>query len=364
MSGVLTVMKDRIEFPFHEKIRFFGRCADRKELNARFFNWSGSGFTFSFVGSEVRCRLLGCLRGEDIPDEASRAYIAVFIDDFPRCTARFPIVSADGWYTLAEGLPCKHHTVRVIKDTEAGYGRAAVAAVETDGCFADAPALRDRRIEFIGDSITCGYGNLCSNASPDFTTAEESFVNTYAFYACEALDCEAEVVAASGNGFHRDYGCNSVNLIPELYEYTDKLLDGHLGMPAERWNFSRQKCDMIVMKLGQNDFQYCSGADLADDCKTEQRLQKRRAEFESSVRRFFTRILEARRGIPILLIYESDMGLKKELLSGISGLSERVKLLEIKPKRDYEGVGANGHYSVCTHARVGLLVAERIRELL
>ncbi len=364
MPELLTEMKDRIEFPFPEKIRFFGRCADRKALNARFFNWSGAGFTFSFVGSEVRCRLLGGIQGESVPDKASRAYIAVFLDDCTSCTARFPIDQDDGWYTLAEGLPCKHHTVRVIKDTEAGYGRAAVAAIETDGCFADAPAPRKRRIEFIGDSITCGYGNLCSNASPDFTTAEESFVNTYAFFACEALGCEAEVVAASGNGFHRDYGCNAVNLIPELYEYTDKLLDGHLGLAAERWSFSDQKCDMIVIKLGQNDFQYCSGADLTDDGRTEQRLKERRVEFEGSVRTFFKRLLEARPGIPILLIYESDMGLKKELLSGVDGLSERVKLLEIKPKREYEGVGANGHYSVCTHARVGLLVAERLKELL
>ena len=364
MSGMLTGMKERMEYPFSEKVRFFGRCADGTEIEARYFNWSGAGFTFSFVGSEVRCRLLGGILGEGIPDEASRAYIAVFVDDCADCTARFPITRADGWYTLAEGLPWKQHTVRVIKDTEAGYGRAAVAAIETDGYFADAPAPKKRRIEFIGDSITCGYGNLCSNASPDFITAEESFVHTYAFFACEALGCEAEVVAASGNGFHRDYGCNFVNLIPELYEYTDKLLHGHLGLEPERWDFSHQKCDLVVIKLGQNDFQYCSGADLPEDQKTEQRLQERRLEFEGSVRRFFKRLLEVRAGIPILLIYESNMGLKKEILSGVSDFLTRVELLEIKPKQEYEGVGANGHYSVCTHARVGLLVAERIRELL
>ena len=58
-----------------------------------------------------------------------------------------------------------------------------------DGALMDPPAGAGRLIEVIGDSITCGYGNLGTLADADcFTT--ESHWDTYGAVAARALGAE------------------------------------------------------------------------------------------------------------------------------------------------------------------------------
>lgn len=62
--------------------------------------------------------------------------------------------------------------------------------------------------------------------------------------------------------------------------------------------------------------------------------------------------------------YETDMGLKNELIEAVKVANCGIHTLETSPKREREGVGTNGHYSVCTHARVAAEVANAIKKLL
>lgn len=346
------------------KISFFGRVAETENCDAVFFNWSGSGFAFRFKGTSAKCRLLGAIGEEEVPFVNDRAYISVFIDDIPFATARFEVNQTSGEYILAENLPFGEHTVYVFKDTEVGYGRVAVEELFADGELLEKPKPQPLKIEFIGDSITCGYGNICSTASSEFVTREESFTQTFAFLTSRILKADISVVSASGNGFYHDYGCNTHNLIPELYEYADKLLHDHCGQTAQKWDFSKDKCDLTVVKLGQNDAQYCMGANLPEAERTESVISERKEEFYKSARAFFEKISNLRKNTPILLIFESDMYLKNEVIRASQDADCSIQTLEFVNKREYEGVGANGHYSVYTHARVANLVANKIREIL
>ncbi|MCQ2449246.1 MAG: hypothetical protein MJ132_03550 [Clostridia bacterium] len=346
-----------------KEIRYFGRTPISEEIGARFFDWSGSGFAFSFEGTSARAKIVCGKPSDDVPAENDRAYIGVFVDGNDYETARFPLDGKDKTYTLAENLPYGKHTVYVVKETEMWYGRAGLAQIECDGEFCEAPAAKPTKIEFIGDSITCGYGNLCSNKSGEFVTREENFSNTYAALTAKMLDSEASVVAASGSGFFHDYGCSTSNLIPELYEYTDKLLSLHTGNEPERWNYAADSCNAVVIKLGQNDGQYCSGADLPEEQRTPDVLSRRRADYQVAAYRFFMRIIELRPDTPILYICEEDMLLKEESLAAAKQTC-KIETLVFKGKREYEDVGANGHYSVYTHARVAKLVANKLKDML
>ncbi len=362
-SQGVAYMSDFLNVSAGENARFFGRTV-KTEDGITFFNWSGSGFVFRFRGTAARCVLHAGVSGNDVPQPADRGYIGVYLDGLPYCTARFPIDRQVGEYILAEGLPFGEHTVCVIKETEAAYGRAGVSQIMTDGEILTPPPQAKLRLEFIGDSITCGYGNICSNASPDFVTAEENFSQTYAAVAARILDAEISVVAASGNGFYHDYGCNTHNLIPELYCYTDKFFHGSCGVAPEKWDFKKDRKDAVIIKLGANDYQFCSGADLPEEQRSERLLATRRLEFTDIASAFFRKVSKCRPGTPIIFIYESDIGLKNELLEAVKKANAGIHTMEIMPKRPYEGVGANGHFSVFTHARVGELLAAEIRRII
>ena len=340
-----------------ENARFFGRTLENGQ--EVYFDWSGSGFEFCFEGTAAYAEFSV---GGQTPDPGDRAYLGVYVDDMPYLSARFPL-TGNGKYALAENLPYGEHKIKVIKDTEMWYGRAAVSKIMTDGKVLPLPDKKKLNIEFIGDSITCGYGDICSNASPDFITREESFAETYAAKTAIMLDADISVVAASGNGFYHDYGCSTNNLIPELYLYQDKLLSLSLGLELKPRDFSEDKCDLVVIKLGQNDGQYCMGADTPPDLFTKEEEASRKAAFKDRAAEFFKTVLKLRKGVPVILIYESDMFLKNEVVCAAKETGGKINLLEITPKRDYEGVGANGHFSTYTHTRLANLLIKRIKEI-
>lgn len=344
-------------------IRYNGRTVDHDAVGARFFNWSGSGFEFSFIGTSVSAKFVTGNINEPVPNENERAYIGVFVDGSVYETARFPLDKNGGLYVLAEDLAVGTHTVRVVKETEMWYGKSGLVSLVCDGEFLPLSEKRKSMIEFIGDSITCGYGNLCSNRSPEFVTGEENFSNSYAAVTARDLGLSVSVIAASGNGFFHDYGCNTVNLIPELYEYSDKVFCSQIGVQPQKWDFSKDDCAAVVIKLGQNDRQYCSLADLPEDSRYESERKKRRKAFEETVYRFFERVCDLRPGVPILFICEDDMMLKPECLRAAQRTG-RVGTLVFPSKKEYEGVGANGHYSVYTHARVARTLTDRLKEIL
>ena len=339
-------------------VRFFGRTAPQVIPGAVFFNWSGSGFEFRFQGTAAYACLLTDRRGDGIAAENDRAYIGVFVDGEPLQSARFPLDAEEKWYPLAEGLPEGRHTVRVVKQTEVGYGRAAVSAVRVMGAGAPEPTgPKPRRLEFIGDSITCGYGNICTNKNPDFVTREENASLTYMSRLADRLDAELSCVAASGNGIFHDYGGNTVNLIPELYPYTDKMLHGHYGLPPTRWDMRANPVDMVFIKLGANDYPYCSGVYLPEEERTDAALRSLREEFARRLYAFLDEVFSLRGDVPVVYLYEQDMELKPEIVGTIARFQadrpdRRLYGVEIHPKRPQEGVGANGHWSAYTHSRV------------
>jgi lysophospholipase L1-like esterase len=113
------------------------------------------------------------------------------------------------------------------------------------------PALPERRIEFIGNSITCGYGNESIVASDPFEYETENHYLTYAQLTCRALEAQAYVVARSGIGVYRSYDGPKTgtpeNVMTTEYEYTN-LYDR-----SEKWDFSRYQPQLVCINLGTND---------------------------------------------------------------------------------------------------------------
>lgn len=120
--------------------------------------------------------------------------------------------------------------------------------------------LPERKIEFIGNSITCGYGNEGNGKEKTFYYRCQNFCKTYAAITARRLDAQYHVVARSGIGVYRNYMGKIPNeLMPIIYPHTKYTTDGEL------WDFSRYQPDVVCLALGTNDTTGSYSADALAD---------------------------------------------------------------------------------------------------
>lgn len=158
----------------------------------------------------------------------------------------------DSIHTLAEGLSEGTHRVRIMYIVEGYEMRPEFKGFYLDnGCsLADAPVLPARRIEFIGNSMTCGYGVESDNPLEPFSYETENHYYTYAARTARALQAQHLVVARSGIGVYRNFGaprtgCN--DCMPNMY---NQVL---FSDSTELWDFSSYTPDVVCVNLGTND---------------------------------------------------------------------------------------------------------------
>lgn len=77
-------------------------------------------------------------------------------------------------------------------------------------------------MEFIGDSITCGYGVDDEVAEHQFKTATEDVTRAYAYKTARMLNADYSMFSASGYGIITGYTEGDVKLedqrLPQFYE--------------------------------------------------------------------------------------------------------------------------------------------------
>ena len=205
---------------------------------------------FTFPGVQINARFTGTsLRMMAKPRSG---YFMVQIDEAEPFKVSF-MGERDSVATLATALQRGEHTVRMMYVIE-GYElkpdfRGFV--LDKDGHLLTPQPLPERTIEFIGNSITCAYGNESTDAADHFDYATENHYYGYAQMTARALDAMAYVVARSGIGVYREFGGPKTgtpkNVMTTEYEYTN-LYDR-----SERWDFSRYQPQVVCINLGTND---------------------------------------------------------------------------------------------------------------
>ena len=143
-----------------------------------YFDWSGVYARIRFTGG-----YLALTAGD-----SGRNYYNVWIDREPSADPdRIVVIDRDTTVVLfsskIERKPRVHNLV-IQKRTEGEQGRAVFRSFETDGSLLQAEGLRERVIEFIGDSYTCGYGSENSVREDPFRPEDENPAKTYADILC------------------------------------------------------------------------------------------------------------------------------------------------------------------------------------
>ena len=220
------------------RIQYVGRF-DRTNPAAPGFDWSYSTIRAKFQGTSCSVKLDG-------PGK----YFDIFIDGVKTA----PIISASGGletFPVASGLSDTAHTLALRRRVEASTGKNIFHGFVLDGgkTLVAPPPAPARRIAFIGDSYTCGYGVEAPFGDP-FTAATENAGLTYAAQMAAHYDADCMITAWSGRGMVRNYGDpnqTSPQAVPFFYPRT-------CGSVAnDDYAFTWQP-DVVVIALGINDF--------------------------------------------------------------------------------------------------------------
>jgi lysophospholipase L1-like esterase len=222
-------------------VRWRGRV-DTSDASAPRFGWSGSGFVGRFSGTSIAVELKN--------DDAY--FFQVVIDGHKK--DRFQADKGRTVHVVAGGLAEGSHTVELTREIEASYGVSQFFGVKQATLLAP-PASPGRLIEFVGDSITAGYGNLGNEPHPNygnpspcrFSFETESAYMSYGAVAARALAADASIIAMSGWGVFRSREANLNDVLPKVYANA-------LGpSAAPPWDFRTQP-QLVVINLGTNDF--------------------------------------------------------------------------------------------------------------
>ncbi len=238
------------------EIQYFGRF-DFSNASAPRFSWSGSTVRARFKGSHAQIDLSAKTTGGG---NTTQYFVAVVNNGAPY---RFTVTGRQT-ITLATGLGAGEHTVSVMRDTE---GREAGVSHFHGFNFGNGAQLlapsrfsNNLRLEVIGDSITCGFGNLGPNATCPFSIATESAFYAYSQVAARALGAQpATQLCMSGRGIVRSYGeGGSASKMTLPMAFNDTLSPGgndvSLGV---KWAFPtdpNKQPNVVLVNLGTNDF--------------------------------------------------------------------------------------------------------------
>lgn len=134
----------------NSKFKYTGRIDFSNPALPRFYA-PGVYIKAAFGGS--RCEVL--LNDEELYGK-NHNYISVVIDDRP--AKMIKLSSRKNVILAADSLEDKPHTILICKSTESGIGYLEFAGIRCASLLT-LPETPVRRMEFIGNSITCGMGS-------------------------------------------------------------------------------------------------------------------------------------------------------------------------------------------------------------
>ncbi|MBQ4899873.1 GDSL family lipase [Paenibacillus sp. Marseille-P2973] len=261
-------------------VKIIGRTYEHNDV--LWLALSGGGVEFSFYGKKAEITI----EGDPIATSGNNeARIGIYvngnrvIDDM----VKQPVKK----YTAYESNTDQNVTIKVIKLSEAAMSTVGIQEITVDAKEGIKPAPANvHKIEFIGDSITCGYGVDDDNVSGTFTTATEDVTKTYAYLAAQQLQADYSMVSFSGYGIISGYTENGekllTHLVPDYYEKVGKSegkFDGTLVPQSLSWDFNKFVPDLIVVNLGTNDDTYTE-----DDPDKQADYVKQYVEFLKMIR--------------------------------------------------------------------------------
>lgn len=305
---------------------------------------------------------------KELLDEILYGRVAVYMNDV--CMADIMLnkssitINIENEFNNSNNGYIKGNVIRIEKLSEAAFGLVGIKTVMvSDNSFVSATKPHDKRIEFIGDSITCGYGVEAGNELQTFKTSEENAEKAYAIKASRLLGVEYSLVSWSGTGTLSNWVPPEINepldemLMPHLYKYHDLRLAQRLSISPRMYDNNEYNPDLVVIFLGTNDDSYV------------RQMPEREKEYEEKYYPFLLQVHEANPNSAMLCML-GTMGrnlcqVEEKCINRFKEEHPGVKIDFLwLPEQDstIDGYGADWHPSFTTQDKLSKIVADYIKK--
>jgi lysophospholipase L1-like esterase len=327
--------------PLEAGPRFVGRF-DRSDPASALFAFPGSAIEARFRGASLAVRL------HEPP--GTRNHFTVVLDGKEQ---RLVPHGGEGRYVLGERLDGSEHAVRLVRNTDPFVGESRFLGFELapGGAFSPVPP-RSRRLLFVGDSITSGYGAEGPGPSCGYAPAQQNAYVAWGSVAGRSLDADVTLVAFSGGGIYRNNDGDLDDTMPARFLRT---------IPTRKtsvWSFDEPAPDAVVVALSTNDF--AMGAPPHDAFVSAY------IRFLSDLRaRWPKAVLVAALG-PMLYgpALDSARLWTKEAVKAREARGDEVHFLELAMQDGSDGYGCQYHPSPARHRRMAGELEKVLRPLL
>jgi len=368
----------KLEF---DDLKWYGRNFDYKEV--RYFNYSLSGFEFCFTGRRALATILSDPSNQK---ESEHGIIGVYVKElkenekykndsfwssFPSLNSeeaepqRISLDKTENECLLFQSGSEKTVVIKVLKLSECAFGSAGLKSLEIDGKLRKGNILDKKpakKIEFIGDSITCGYGIEGVWEKDTFSTKQERPDKAYAFLTAAALKADFQLCSWSGIGITSNYVDPATVMLPEtnwlmpaLWPYTDKSGQLRLHIEPHVWDEKNFSPDLLVINLGTNDISWVRG------------MEERRLAYVSGLRQLLEAVHRRSPDAKIcccLGIMGQELCASVEEAASLFSTdfpSVPVKTLRFDLQKESDGIGADWHPSAKTHKKAAKRLVKELK---
>jgi len=220
----------------HTQIQYEGRVGVKTDAAELY--WPGTTLRINFQGTGVDALL---------KDEKGQNFYNVIIDG--KNIQRLKLDTTKRFYSLAKDLSPGKHTLELFKITqyhkEYGRGFTKFFGFQLDnGKLLAPPKPKKNKIEFYGNSVTCGHAIEDTTGGDSGASKFENNYLSYGALTVRHFNAQYSCIAKSGIGLMVSW---SPAIMPEIYNLTN---------PADStstWDFSKYTPDVVVVNLLQND---------------------------------------------------------------------------------------------------------------
>jgi hypothetical protein len=236
----LTAQQNALSFfaADHPNIQYTGRIDFTNPKLPRFWQ-PGVYITAKFTGTACEVIL-----NDEVLWGKNQNYLEVVLDGK---AVRLQTKAKRDTIKVAENLAPGEHTLVVCKNTEANIGYLELVGIRCKELVKPSPRPA-RKIEFIGNSITCGASSDMS-AIPCGKGVWQDQHNAYLSYGATTarnLNAQYHLSAVSGIGLMHSC-CNLSILMPQVFDKVSMRND------TIAWDFKLYQPDVVTVCLGQND---------------------------------------------------------------------------------------------------------------
>lgn len=222
------------KFSFEKHARYMGRI-NFDEPDAPELSWSNSAIFLTVNAPELIVHTKpGSNNGNGV--------LEIVIDNAP---VNYIELEKDiNEYTVFSGMTGTH-TVELHKRTERMTGGIRICdfTLPQGGEFLAPPPANKLKLEYFGDSITCGAGASREHLAPNNRLDTDAF-RSYVGISARMLMADYHTMSLSGCGMIQDC-MGGGGVVPPNFKY---------GCGDKPWDFSKYMADAVIINLGQNDF--------------------------------------------------------------------------------------------------------------